>query len=205
MLTLSVIGVEDGAIIAAAPTGERYRLPVDDALRVFWTHGYPDTSLERLTAATGLGKGSLYSTFGSKDGLFVRALERYAEQHNVKWEKVTQCALEGEGRIGERVQRRYEALTGNKSWMADLKAADVVFVATHSQGSVVSTHLLARLLAEGHILTQTNMDILARTAAAVAPGASAGSAGCWQAAKANAETAATTNFMAIPLGVITSP
>jgi hypothetical protein len=33
MLTLSVIGVEDGAIVATSPTGERYRIPVDDALR----------------------------------------------------------------------------------------------------------------------------------------------------------------------------
>ncbi len=33
MLTLSVIGVEDGAIIAAAPNGERFRLPVDADLR----------------------------------------------------------------------------------------------------------------------------------------------------------------------------
>ncbi|HEY8318947.1 MAG TPA: septation protein SepH [Amnibacterium sp.] len=33
MLTLSVIGVEDGAIIAAAPSGERFRLPVDADLR----------------------------------------------------------------------------------------------------------------------------------------------------------------------------
>ena len=33
MLTLSVIGVEDGAIIAASPSGERFRLPVDDDLR----------------------------------------------------------------------------------------------------------------------------------------------------------------------------
>src|SRR5579875_1032759 len=33
MLTLSVIGVEDGAIIAAGPGGERFRLPVDQELR----------------------------------------------------------------------------------------------------------------------------------------------------------------------------
>ncbi|MDQ1530341.1 MAG: hypothetical protein QOE37_446 [Microbacteriaceae bacterium] len=33
MLTLSVIGVEDGAIVATSPSGERYRIPVDDALR----------------------------------------------------------------------------------------------------------------------------------------------------------------------------
>lgn len=52
---------------------------VIDAQRVFWTRGYADTSLDQLTAATGLSKGSLYGTFGSKDGLFRQALDRYAQ------------------------------------------------------------------------------------------------------------------------------
>lgn len=49
--------------------------------------------------------------------------------------------------------RLYKALTENQAWMDDLHAADVIFVATHSQGSVVSTHLLDRLIREGHIRT----------------------------------------------------
>lgn len=53
--------------------------------------------------------------------------------------------------------------------MSDLHAADVIFVATHSQGSIVSTHLLDQLIREGHILTERNLDILTRTAAAIAP------------------------------------
>lgn len=35
--------------------------------------------------------------------------------------------------------------------MSELRAADVIFVATHSQGSVVSTHLLDRLIRDGHV------------------------------------------------------
>lgn len=42
--------------------------------------------------------------------------------------------------------------------MADLHAADVVFVATHSQGSIVSTHLLDRLIRDGHIRTVRSME-----------------------------------------------
>lgn len=41
--------------------------------------------------------------------------------------------------------------------MNDLYAADVIFVATHSQGSVVSTHLLDRLIRDGHIRTSRSM------------------------------------------------
>ena len=43
----------------------------------FWTRGYAATSVDDLTAATGLGKGSLYGAFGDKHGLFMRALDDY--------------------------------------------------------------------------------------------------------------------------------
>lgn len=43
----------------------------------FWTRGYAATSVEDLTAATGLGKGSLYGAFGDKHRLFLRALDDY--------------------------------------------------------------------------------------------------------------------------------
>lgn len=43
----------------------------------FWGGGYAATSVDDLTAATGLGKGSLYGAFGDKHGLFVRALDGY--------------------------------------------------------------------------------------------------------------------------------
>ena len=54
--------------------------------------------------------------------------------------------------------------------MEDLHAADVIFVTTHSQGSIFSTHLIDRLLRDGHILTARSVDILTRTAASIAPG-----------------------------------
>jgi TetR/AcrR family transcriptional regulator, transcriptional repressor for nem operon len=43
----------------------------------FWTRGYAATSVDDLTAVTGLGKGSLYGAFGDKHGLFMRALDDY--------------------------------------------------------------------------------------------------------------------------------
>ena len=43
----------------------------------FWTRGYTATSVDDLTAATGLGKGSLYGAFGDKHGLFLLALDDY--------------------------------------------------------------------------------------------------------------------------------
>ncbi|UFS95657.1 TetR/AcrR family transcriptional regulator [Nocardia huaxiensis] len=51
---------------------------VECAMDVFWTNGYGNTSPAQLAEATGVGKGSLYNTFGSKRQLFDLAMERYS-------------------------------------------------------------------------------------------------------------------------------
>ncbi len=43
----------------------------------FWNRGYAATSVDDLTAATGLGKGSLYGAFGDKHSIYLRALDDY--------------------------------------------------------------------------------------------------------------------------------
>jgi AcrR family transcriptional regulator len=43
----------------------------------FWSRGYAATSIDDLSSATGLGKGSLYGAFGDKHGLYLRALDDY--------------------------------------------------------------------------------------------------------------------------------
>jgi TetR/AcrR family transcriptional regulator, transcriptional repressor for nem operon len=53
---------------------------LDVAQRAFRTHGYAGTSLQELTGATGLGKGSLYAAFGDKRGLYLRVLDDYARR-----------------------------------------------------------------------------------------------------------------------------
>lgn len=50
---------------------------VEQAMETFWTNGYAGTSPADLAAATGVAKGSLYHTFGSKRELFDKALDRY--------------------------------------------------------------------------------------------------------------------------------
>jgi len=46
-------------------------------MRVFWTKGYASASMSELTAAMGIASPSLYAAFGSKEGLFREAIERY--------------------------------------------------------------------------------------------------------------------------------
>ncbi|MEU0493928.1 TetR/AcrR family transcriptional regulator [Mycobacterium sp. NPDC006124] len=50
---------------------------LDGAIDTFWRRGYEGASLAELTRAMGINKPSLYAVFGSKEELFVRALERY--------------------------------------------------------------------------------------------------------------------------------
>jgi len=50
---------------------------LDAAMLVFWRHGYEASSMAQLRAATGLSSASLYGAFGSKEGLFERAVEHY--------------------------------------------------------------------------------------------------------------------------------
>jgi TetR/AcrR family transcriptional regulator, transcriptional repressor for nem operon len=50
---------------------------VDRAMHLFWRRGYLATSPQDLVDELGIGKGSLYATFGSKRDLFGLALDRY--------------------------------------------------------------------------------------------------------------------------------
>lgn len=62
---------------------------VDQALQLFWQHGYDATSLAQLKA--GLGGGisapSFYAAFGSKEALFEECVQRYLSTYA----QVTEC------------------------------------------------------------------------------------------------------------------
>jgi TetR/AcrR family transcriptional regulator, transcriptional repressor for nem operon len=56
---------------------------INNVADVFATHGYGGTSIAMLTDATGLGKQSLYNSFGDKQSLYLKAVNcataRYGE------------------------------------------------------------------------------------------------------------------------------
>ena len=49
------------------------------ALELFWQRGYEATSMSDLVAHLGIGRASIYATFGSKRELYLSAMDRYAE------------------------------------------------------------------------------------------------------------------------------
>jgi AcrR family transcriptional regulator len=53
---------------------------LEAALLVFWKKGYEGTALSDLTAAMGINRPSIYATFGNKEALFRKTLDRYSER-----------------------------------------------------------------------------------------------------------------------------
>ncbi|MBY8870542.1 TetR/AcrR family transcriptional regulator [Micromonospora sp. PLK6-60] len=51
---------------------------LENAMRVFWEHGYEGASLADLTEAMGINRTSMYAAFGNKEELFRKALARYS-------------------------------------------------------------------------------------------------------------------------------
>src|SRR5271165_1651397 len=52
---------------------------LEKATRVFRSKGYDGVTIDDLVAGMGVGRPSLYSVFGDKRTLFLRALRAYAE------------------------------------------------------------------------------------------------------------------------------
>ncbi|MDR4308592.1 TetR/AcrR family transcriptional regulator [Chelatococcus sambhunathii] len=51
------------------------------ALQVFWKRGFDGASMTDLTEAMGITRPSLYATYGNKEDLFRKVLDRYEQSH----------------------------------------------------------------------------------------------------------------------------
>lgn len=60
------------------PANFDYETALDAAMRVFWRYGFEGASMAELTKAMAMNKTSLYAAYGSKEALFQKALNRYA-------------------------------------------------------------------------------------------------------------------------------
>jgi len=57
-------------------------IALEQAMHVFWQRGYEAASLAELQQRMGIGKKSLYDTFGNKRALFLKALAHYTRTVN---------------------------------------------------------------------------------------------------------------------------
>jgi len=58
------------------------------ALDVFWKEGFAATSLDDLSAATGMNRPSLYGAFGDKRELYIKSYESYRDRARVRMAEV---------------------------------------------------------------------------------------------------------------------
>lgn len=55
---------------------------IEKAMNVFWRNGYECTSMQMLEKEMGINKFSIYSSFGSKHGVFLESLKCYKKKLN---------------------------------------------------------------------------------------------------------------------------
>ncbi|MCL7942635.1 TetR/AcrR family transcriptional regulator [Marinobacter sp. ATCH36] len=59
------------------------QVALEKAMNLFWERGYNGASMKQIEQALDMRPGSIYATFGNKDGLFGEALAAYAQQGGV--------------------------------------------------------------------------------------------------------------------------
>ena len=66
-------------LVKGRPRGFDEEQAIYSAMRVFWEKSYEGATMADLTEATGLNRSSIHAAFGSKEGLFLKVVERYWE------------------------------------------------------------------------------------------------------------------------------
>jgi AcrR family transcriptional regulator len=109
----------------------------------FWDGGYAATSLDELSAATGMNRPSLYGAFGDKRDLYFKALARYWELSRI----VIEEALAYDRPLREALQRFYgKALS---SYLSGESAARGCFAIATATTEAVRDPQVRAALAQG--------------------------------------------------------
>jgi hypothetical protein len=121
-----------------------YRIPYTQRIKkalAIGVHGYFPAPLIRTVLGQPTGTSIRFSNMAAE------AIHKYTEDHGYTCE-IEKIALEGEGRIAERVDLLWKLLL---NWMEEIRQADFILVACHSQGVPVGVMLVAKLIAFGCI------------------------------------------------------
>jgi TetR/AcrR family transcriptional regulator, copper-responsive repressor len=76
------------------------------AAEAFWKTGYTGTSLDDITAATGMNRPSLHAAFGDKHEIYIKALSSYWE---LKFAAMRE-AFESGGTVADILMKAYDAV-----------------------------------------------------------------------------------------------
>lgn len=143
------------------------------AMHVFWARGYEGASIQDLTAAMGINKPSLYSTFGCKEELFREAVSLYDKLEGAIVSGSLDAATSARSAIEDMLRANAKSYTspekprGCMIVLASLLGApdnqDVRTFLTENRlsGEQALRQRLERGLSDGDLVSDANIDQLA--------------------------------------------
>ncbi|ANZ40355.1 TetR family transcriptional regulator [Lentzea guizhouensis] len=146
---------------------------LDRALAVFWAQGYEGASLANLTDAMGISTASMYATFGNKEQLFRKALQRYDEGPSAYVEPalaeptalgVAAALLTGTIQTTTRPDQPHGCLGVQGALATGDAASDIreLLVGWRNNGTARVQERFERAVDEGDLPPDTNTALLAR-------------------------------------------
>ncbi|KPZ69124.1 HTH-type transcriptional repressor ComR [Shewanella sp. P1-14-1] len=147
---------------------------IQKAANLYWEKGFHATSMRNLQEVIDMRPGSIYASFGSKEGLFKEALQHYATSGIVQ---LNQCIADNDSPIAALKQFVETAVLANRNCapsgmcmlvktVAELtdENADLLEQAKRSLVMVETAfaELLAQAQAQGEVETQQTPQALAR-------------------------------------------
>lgn len=115
-------------------------------------HGLFPAAYLRPMVGQPTGTSLRFATLGAE------AIARWTATNGFGGCEIEKVALEGEGKIGERVDNLWKLLL---NWLDQLKQADLILVSCHSQGVPVGIMLVAKLLDLGILSPSTHIGVCA--------------------------------------------
>lgn len=155
---------------------------LEKALHAFWKRGYEGTSLSDLTEAMGINRPSLYAAFGSKEELFRRAVDRYAETGPGFMRREALSEPTARAVVTRMLKTQAETLTSEEHPPGCLvvqgalicgEAAESIkneLIARRADGEAALRERLERAKAEGDLPADSSPEALARYIATVEQG-----------------------------------
>jgi TetR/AcrR family transcriptional repressor of nem operon len=156
---------------------------LDKAITLFWEQGFEATGIAQISTTLGIGRQSLYGTFGDKRSLFLEALRHYSNE-NIGW---LRSILGAEGRAVENIHAVLDAwaarasdcsycgcfLTNSMSELG-LRDPEMTELLARNLGRMTAAFetALERAVAEGDIDSTADTHALAKTLVNTAQGLS---------------------------------
>jgi AcrR family transcriptional regulator len=106
---------------------------LETAMKVFWKQGFDGTSMNDLSASTGMAKPGLYATFGDKEAVYAKALEKYYAEYGAPLVEDLITSSDPLDTVVHRFLREIAGFVVDKSWPGGCFAINsVVNCANHS-------------------------------------------------------------------------